>query len=58
LRTYNPNAEEVGGLEVFLYLADQNFEHRLKFQASILNIKNMYRSRLMSYPGPITLMLI
>ncbi len=24
--TYNPTAEEVGGLEVFSYQADQNFE--------------------------------
>jgi hypothetical protein len=25
LCTYNPTDEDVGGLEVFLYLADQNF---------------------------------
>ncbi len=33
LRKHNPAAEEVRGLEVFLYYADQNIEHWLKIQA-------------------------
>jgi hypothetical protein len=29
---YNSSAGEVGGMEVFLYQAEQNFERRLKFK--------------------------
>ncbi len=38
LRSHNPSAEEVKGLEIFLYKADQNCERKLKIQAEILKI--------------------
>jgi hypothetical protein len=49
LRTHNPSAEEVQRLEVFLYLADQNYYHRLKFKkysGPILGLANSITFRL------------
>jgi hypothetical protein len=38
---YNPSAEEVRGLEIFVLSGDPNFEHRFKKTKSSLNLKNL-----------------